>query len=254
MSELRDKKWWESFYNDTMADMFLIRSGEAEKTCRFLAGRLNISPGAVVFDQCCGIGSLSIPLARGGAQVIGVDQCESYIERARRSAAALHVSARYDRADAFEFVPERPCDAAFNWGSSFGYADEDRQNLTMLQRAYDALKPGGRFILDYQNIPGVLRGFRQCIVRRHVKDDGEILLLRESNVNLAAGRLEQQWTYVLADGRRIVEQSSLRLYLPHAIAEMFRSCGFTDIAFYGGVQGEELTIDSPRCICQGSKR
>ena len=91
-------------------------------------------------------------------------------------------------ADAFEFVPDHPCAAAFNWGSSFGYADADRQNIKMLERAFESLKPGGRFILDYQNIPGVLRDFRQCIVRRHATDDGEILLLRDCQVNLAGGQ------------------------------------------------------------------
>ena len=97
MSDAHGKNWWQSFYNDTMADMFLVRLDEAEETCRFLTERLNIRPGAVVFDQCCGIGSLSIPLARNGARVIGIDQCESYIERAARPAAALHVPAQYHR-------------------------------------------------------------------------------------------------------------------------------------------------------------
>jgi SAM-dependent methyltransferase len=242
--------WWASFYDDNLAEMFLVRTdpAELEGTLAFLAARLDLAPGKTAFDQCCGIGGLSIPLAQRGVRLIGIDLCGPYIRRAREQAAALGLDCRFQAADAFAFVPEEPCDAAFNWYSSFGYAAEDERNRQMLRRAFAALKPGGRFALDFPNMAGVLSDFKECIVRRHPAANQEILLLRESRLNLAGGMLEQQWTYVLPGDRRVVRHSAVRFYLPHALGDLLAECGFTEIEFFGSIRGEPLALHSPRCI------
>jgi hypothetical protein len=77
------------------------------------------------------------------------------------------------------------------------------------------------------------------------------VLLRESRVDLAAGALVQAWTFLLPDGRRVVRHSSVRLYLPHVLGEMMRAAGFVDVAYHGGLGGEALELDSPRCVVVG---
>ncbi|MEM7479388.1 MAG: methyltransferase domain-containing protein, partial [Planctomycetota bacterium] len=155
--------WWKTFHVPEMGDVLLERSNEQlDLTVQFLARELGVGEGEHVFDQCCGIGSLSIPLAKAGIKVTGCDQFEPYIERARQDAAiqlpepSLTI---FHSADAFFFKPKESCDAGFNWYSSFGYAPEDTTNQKMLQRAFDALKPGGRFALDIPQLseaaPGV---------------------------------------------------------------------------------------------------
>jgi SAM-dependent methyltransferase len=250
----RAADWWTTLYDGTLAELLLVRrdAEELRATVAFLSEQLGLRPGAVVFDQCCGIGTLSIPLAAAGAEVIGVDQSAAYIERARREANGRRLPCTFHTADAFEFVPDQPCDAALNWATSFGYA-EDRRNRAMLCRAFEALRSGGRFVLDYQNIPFILRHFREHIIRRHAVPGGEILLLRESTLHLNRGTLEQRWTLVLPDGRRRLGHSAVRLYLPHVLADLLRECGFVEVAFHGGVRGESLGPDSPRCICVARK-
>src|SRR5262249_11784776 len=181
-------------------------------------------------------------------RMIGIDLSEPYVRRAQGQAVELELDCRFHVADAFAFVPEPPCDAAFNWYSSFGYAPGDERNRQMLQRAFAALQPGGRLALDFPNIAGVLSHFKECMVRRHRTGDQEILLLRESRLNLAGGLLEQQWTYVLPGGRRVVRHSAVRLYLPHNLGDLLGGCGFREIEFFGSIQGEPLALHSPRCI------
>ena len=247
--------WWAALYDDRMADLFLVRSDadELRATVAFLRDVLGIASGSAVFDQCCGIGSLGLPLAQAGARVVGVDQSGAYIRRARRQAEALGVACDFHQGDAFAFVPPHPCDAAFNWGTSFGYAADDRRNALMLSRAFEALRPGGWFVLDYQNIARVLGDFRPCLVRRHETGAGELLLVRECALDLPRGTLDQRWSFVRPDGRRDERRSSVRLYLPHALAALLAGCGFSDITFFGGVRGEALTPDSPRCIARARR-
>ncbi len=49
--------------------------------------RLNLQSGARVLDVACGAGNLSLPAARAGADVTGVDIAEYLIEQARVNAA-----------------------------------------------------------------------------------------------------------------------------------------------------------------------
>ncbi len=248
-------EWWEALYDDTVADILLERRDRAEldATLDFLARELRIGRGSTVFDQCCGIGSLSIPLASRGANVTGIDLAASYIRRAQASAQAAGTVCRFERADAFEFATATPCDAAFNWWTSFGYSHDDARNRSMLERAHDSLKPGGRFALDYLNVAMVLKDFKPCLVLRPKDGTGETILLRECELDLAAGMMNQIWTTIQPGGRRVERRSTVRLYLPHVLAGMLEACGFSDIELYGGVLNEPLRVDSPRCICVATK-
>lgn len=238
--------WWADFYNDTIADLFLVRDEGPELD--FLASKLALRPGALVFDQCCGIGNLAAGLARRGFRTVGVDLCAPYVERARRDAAGL--PCEFAHADAFEFRPDRPCDAAFNWYSSFGYADADDRNLEMLRRAFESLTPGGRFALDFLNAPAVYRNFQPRMERGR---DGGARVVRECALDVRRGRLEQRWTTTDAGGRASSRSSSVKLYAPHQLAELFERAGFRDVELFGGVDGAPLALDSSRCVALGRR-
>jgi SAM-dependent methyltransferase len=229
--------WWADLYDDALADVLLERT-DVEHTLAFLRRVLCLEPGDRVLDQCCGIGSLAIPLARQGFEVVGVDQAARYIERA--TAAAGDASAKFFVGDAFTWRPDRMCNAAFNWWTSFGYAARDVDNLQMLKRAAQAIVPGGRFALDFMNIPQVLRGFRPTVT---IERAG-LELTRETTLDLAAGTMHKVWRYADRPDRT----SALRMYMPSQLVEMLRAAGFDDIELYGDETGEPLTIDSPRCI------
>lgn len=66
--------------------------------------RLNLKPGMRVLDVACGSGNQSIPAARTGAEVTGIDIAPNLIEQARKWAADEDVKIRFDEGDA-EHLP-----------------------------------------------------------------------------------------------------------------------------------------------------
>ena len=246
--------WWESFYDEHLALVLLDQKQGAHlaATLEFLEQHAPLQPGDRIFDQCCGTGRISIPLARRGYTVVGVDQAESYIERAQQEATEEGLDASFFCADAFEFLPEQPVQAVINWWTSFGYSD-DSENQTMLRRAYEALKPGGVFVLDFMNLLGVLHDFQPVLVNRVEGPNGEVTLLLESEIDAVHGRLLKRWTYLLPGGHRTVHHTSVRLYLPHQIIAMMEAEGFDTIQTFGSVLGDPLGLKSPRCILLGRK-
>jgi SAM-dependent methyltransferase len=240
--------WWSALYDDWLADQLLVRQpGEVAATADFLCEYLRLRAGARVLDQCCGIGSVAFPLAARGMQVLGVDQAEPYIARATREAGERGLAARFVAADACHFVPPERVEGAFNWWTSFGYFDDDKANLAMLARAFDSLVPGGRFALDTMNVPGVLRGFQRDVVLRRDTPRGEVLLLRESTIDLARGRMLKRWTYFLGH-EKVEHASSVALYMPDVVAGMLRRAGFVDVEMLGSLEGDPLSLDSQRLI------
>jgi SAM-dependent methyltransferase len=241
--------WWESLYDAIVADVLLRGKDPAEidATISFLREQLAIQGGDRVLDQCCGIGTLALPLARCGFHVVGVDAAAGYIDEARRQAGAEGLPTEFFVGDGCSFVPAEPCAAAFNWNTGFGNAG-DGANLQMLRRAFETLRPSGWFALDYQHIGRILSRFQTSLVYHHAGEQGEIILLRESQLDLAGGDLRQQWTFFFPDGRRVVRHTVIRLYLPHVLGAMLRESGFNDVRYHGGVRGEPLCLDSPRCI------
>ena len=63
---------------------------------------LDPQPGERIADLFCGLGNFSLPLARMGAQVIGLEGSRALIERARRNAAANGLVAQFEVLDLFK--------------------------------------------------------------------------------------------------------------------------------------------------------
>ena len=71
-----------------------------EKGAEDFISRLDIKPGERVLDVACGTGNLSLPAARLGADVTGVDIAPNLIEQARERADAEGLNCKFDEGDA----------------------------------------------------------------------------------------------------------------------------------------------------------
>lgn len=106
--------------------------------------RLQIAAGADVLDVACGTGNLSIPAARAGALVTGVDIAPNLLEQARGRAAELGLAVRFDEGDA-ERLPY--ADASFDVVMSmFGVMFAPRPDLSAPE-LLRVCRRGGRIAL-----------------------------------------------------------------------------------------------------------
>jgi len=224
--------WWEKLYDENLATILLdpAAGDELRKTVLFLSNVLELDH-SIVFDQCCG------------------DQAELYIQSAKKR----ETGASFEVGDAFQYITPTLCDAAFNWWTSFGYHSNDEVNSLMLKRALDSLKNGGKYALDYMNIPNLYQNFKKDVVIEQPLDGGVLTLLRESELDLLNDALLKTWTYTLPDGEKVVYESHTRLYTAIQLKEFFSRVGFINIKFFGDIDESPLTIESPRCIIIGEK-
>lgn len=80
-------------------DFSKIAESFADGAVEFV-GRLNLKPGTRVLDVACGSGNQSIPAARTGAIVTGVDIAPNLIQQAGKWAANENLKIQFDEGDA----------------------------------------------------------------------------------------------------------------------------------------------------------
>jgi SAM-dependent methyltransferase len=248
--------WWHTFFDQTYAEIGLTDADPEHiaKTVDFLLGVLKLGEGMRVFDQCCGVGRLSLPLAERGVHVVGVEQAAAYVEHARREAREQDLPAEFHCSDAFEFVADPPCDAAINWFTSFGYNQDDNVNVRMFQRIIESLRPGAKFALDYLNLPKVFRRFQHRSWQgRDPSAPDSVIVVEEPVPDFVRGMIDSVWTFIHPDGRREQRRISTRMYMPHEIVGLLTRCGFGGVELYGSVEGEPYGFDAPRCIAVALK-
>ena len=90
----------------TSGDFGRIARGYVLGAAEFIA-RLELAPGERVLDVACGTGNLTIPAARTGAAVTGIDIAPNLIAQARGRAAAEGLSISVDVGDAEQLPYER---------------------------------------------------------------------------------------------------------------------------------------------------
>ena len=246
-----DAPWWETFYSNHYAEtMFQLDQDYLKQASDFILHHLQLEPGKIVLDQCCGIGNISLLLGKMKISVIGIEQSLGYVRQAQERARLAELNCQFIAADAFTYISNIPLDAAFNWHTSFGYTSDDKQNRRMLENAFASLKPGGLFLLDFINLAYVFKHFRPIMITYHPTRDGLVEVIRESNPDLASGMLNQNWTFVYPGAEeRLTQFTATKMYQPYQLGELLKLSGFELIAYFGNLMGEPISFDTPRCIC-----
>src|SRR5690606_4458462 len=110
---------------------------------------LGLHRGDRILDAPCGYGRISLPLARLGLHVTGVDFSADSLAHAteQKGHAALDGSLQYLQGDLRDMELGEGFPAAINLFSSIGYGSEE-DDYRMLANIHGALRPGGALLLD----------------------------------------------------------------------------------------------------------
>ena len=250
---MTDRPWYETFFAEDYLRIYADRL-TPERTLQDvqgILGLLSLPAGSRVLDLCCGHGRHATPLAQRGYHVTGLDLSETFLRRARADALAQRVRVRWVRGDMRRLPFSLQFDAVINIFTSFGYLPSDDENQGVLQQASENLRAGGLLLLETMHREALVRDFAASEISR--RQDG-LLVLEERRFDLLTGRADVRVTMLRNDGRPTQYRHSVRLYTLTELAAMLRSTGLELEAYYGGLDGSPLTLDSRRLAILGRKR
>lgn len=124
----------------------------------FLIDLLDLPTGARILDVGCGPGRHSLELARRGFRTVGVDISKRFVEIASQTSRAEHLTAEFHVHDAklMQFRTEFDAVICLCEGA-FGLAGSDEAHKQVLRNIFNALKPGGWFVLTAINSYSVVQ-------------------------------------------------------------------------------------------------
>jgi SAM-dependent methyltransferase len=245
-------QWYREFFDDLYLRVYqpLEAPEQVRREVDFIVKALDLPAGAKVLDLCCGQGRHSLELARRGFQVVGVDLSEALLYAARKRAESEGLSVTFLHCDMREIDFADEFDAVINMFTSFGYLESEAEDEKVLGKVAQALKSGGKFLLDVVNRDRLVRDFQ---AREWNAADEGWLVLEERTFDHLSGRMETRWVCVARDGVRYERLSSVRLYTASELRTMLERAGLKVTNLFGDYDGSPYSWDSQRLIVVACK-
>jgi SAM-dependent methyltransferase len=200
-------------------------------------------------DLCCGPGRHSIALVKKGIQVTGVDRTAFYLEKARERARVEGVEVEWIQSDMRDFSRPESFDLALSMFTSFGYFEDEREDLRVLAALHENLREGGVLIMDMIGKECIAANFNDTSSVE--EPDGTVFIERRKVGDDWSG-IENEWILIRGDD---VSRFRFRLsiYSGVEIRDRLRRCGFRDIRLLGDLQGAPYGLGSKRLVVVARK-
>jgi ubiquinone/menaquinone biosynthesis C-methylase UbiE len=197
-----------------------VSDAQAETIWRLL----DLEPGMEVLDLACGHGRIANRLRQRGARVTGLDATALFLAHARRDAAQRGVAVDYVSGDMRSLPwPEHRFERVISWFTSFGYFD-DMDNQKVLSEAHRVLRPGGRLLIENNNLAELLPRWLPAVV---VERDGDFMIDR-STFEPVTGRAVTERMCV-RDGKVRRFSFSVRMFIAVELKGWLLGAGFDSV-------------------------
>ncbi|MEZ0484748.1 SAM-dependent methyltransferase [Fibrella aquatica] len=208
---------------------------------------LEFGPDDRVLDVFCGYGRHALPLAKMGAQVVGVDISDESVAElkaavGRKKLALTAIAADFMTIDTALLGESESFQAAYCLGNSLCFFPRAEMQ-TFLQRIADLLEPGGRFLAQSGMVAESFLPDFQERAWLPVGDDMQVLV--ENRYDPLTACVDQQLTYYQRTQSGVDVVDRLAQYYIYTLADLltlFSEAGLEPIACYGTVEGDPYQV------------
>ena len=216
------RPWFEELFDEDFTRAHSrLSDDQIKREADFIEEALGVNAGGVVLDLGCGAGYHAVELASRGYAVVGYDLSLHQLALAAEVAQDKRQKLNLMQGDMREMAFETVFDGIYCWDTTFGYFEEDK-NVAVAARVFQALKPGGTFLVDVVN-----RDFVTMHQPSNVWFEGDsAVCMDDMNVDFISSRLRVKRSLMLDDGRTRECVYSIRLYSLHELGKLLHEVGF----------------------------
>lgn len=238
-----DQEFWKKFRNHLYSERRLEEAEEMVENIILLTG---IEEGKVM-DMPCGVGRHSLEFVDRGFEVKGIDISQSFIEEANQKAENREIE--FVQGDMREFSEEGEFDLAVNLFTSFGYFEDEKENMKVLENFHRSLKEGGMLVIE--TLGKEVLALNGVSGNHWTDKDGRYFLMKHE--------VTQNWrwhdmTWIMFSEGEIKENTvKHRLYSADELAEMVGKAGFSNVELHGDLDGREYDQEAERLVVVAEK-
>jgi len=190
-----------------------------------------------ILELGCGNGRVSIPLAKRGFSVTGVDISPLYIQDAIKRADGAKVEVNFIQGDIREIdkIIKGNFDVALSIWTSIGYYDKKTDEM-IFKRVAKLLKKNGVFlILNTISREFLMQHYCPTLYEKTEK----FIILHEPSFDKFRSIHKDKWIFYKREGRDLKYinefELNLRIYSFHELVEMVEKAGFKFIEAYDSI-------------------
>ncbi len=242
-------KWWEKLFDEYYPKTYAPLDASASREIDGVIRMLGLKPPKKILDLCCGYGRHLVELARKGFRVTGYDLSSHFLDRARIEAVRLKLKVKLVRGDMREIPFKKEFDAVINLFTSFGYFQNEKEDLQVLKGINRALKEKGLCLIDTANREFLLKNFQR---RMWYPREG-FFMLDESIFDPFTSRVETTRTLLFENQPKREYFFSFRAYTLTEMISNLKKTSFITEQVFGDYELKDYTIQSPRMIILAKK-
>ena len=212
---------------------------------------------ARILELCCGTGRLTIPIAKDGYNISGVDITSSMLEKAKLKASEAGLEIDFIQADIRTLNLRQKYDLIFIPFNSIHHLYQNEDLFQALNVVKNHLKEKGMFLLDCYN-PNIQyivesRNEENEINQYTTKDGRNVLIKQKMRYENQSQINRIEWNYYINDEFHSTQNLDMRLYFPQELDAYLEWNGFTIIHKFGNFKEEEFNDSSEKQIFVCSK-
>ena len=213
-----------------------------------------------VLDLACGSGRFSIPIAKSGLNVSGLDLSRTMLNLAKEKAEKENLKIDFRIGDIRLFNLGKKFDFIFCGFNSSQHLQEEKEYRSFLESVKEHLSPNGIFAFDIFN-PSIAMLNRKSsdkflVSKYKDPDDGQEIEVWEYPSYDSAKQLSSFIFHYIKSGQILFEEKfSLRNYFPLEMDLILRNAGFDVVKKFGGYKGQPFSSDGMKqiFICKAFK-
>jgi SAM-dependent methyltransferase len=245
MEWFENDDFWRDFYPFMFPDERFAAA--PDEVSRILA--LAQCSGGSVLDLCCGPGRHSVELAQRGFKVTGVDRSPFLLAKAREHAAKSGASVEWVEQDMRNFVRPASFDLACSLFTSFGYFEDEQDDLRVLKNIHQSLKENGVLIMEMLGKERLAHVWKDTMCTELT--DGSLIFQRPL-IRDDWTRIRSEWTLV-KEGRARSFTFEHTVYSGRELKDRLSNFGFKHVQLFGDQQGSPYGLDALRLIAVARK-
>lgn len=211
---------------------------------------------ARILELCCGTGRLTLPIAKDGYDISGVDYTSSMLKQAKVKASEEKLEVEFIEADIRTLDLPEKYDLIFIPFNSIHHLYENKDLFKAFNVVKNHLKEGGLFLLDCfnPNLQSIVEGEKeQKEIAEYTTNDGREILIKQImryENKTQINRIE--WHYFINGEFNSIENLDMRLFFPQELDSYLEWNGFNISHKFGSFEEEVFNDNSEKQIfvCQ----